>query len=165
MEEHMARFPTLLAVLAWIALPAVALGQDAAGDTPAETESHSFVVGDAITFEPLEVPGFDPGIELAVLHGNPMGESGDYTVRLRFPDDYRFPAHYHPRPEHLTVLSGTFLIAMGTDENPDAIEEYEPGAYLYFPPEQPHYGGAEGETVIQLHGEAPFEIILANTGT
>jgi hypothetical protein len=67
--------------------------------------------------------------------------------------------------EHLTVLRGTFLIAMGTDQNPDAIEEYPLGAFLYFPPEQPHHGGAEGETEVQLHGEAPFRIILANTGT
>ena len=57
------------------------------------------------------------------------------------------------------------IAGVGTDENPEAIEKYSPGAFLYFPPEQPHYGGAEGETVIQLHGEAPFEIMLANTGT
>jgi quercetin dioxygenase-like cupin family protein len=94
-----------------------------------------------------------------------MGESGDYTVRLILPAGYRFPPHYHPMPENLTVLRGMFLIAMGTDQNPDAIEEYGPGAFLYFPPEQPHYGGAEGETEVQLHGQAPFKILLANTGT
>jgi mannose-6-phosphate isomerase-like protein (cupin superfamily) len=161
----MARFPTVLVILAWFALPAVALGQDPAAEAPSQMEPHVFTADDAITFEPLEVPGFDPGVGLAVVHGNPTAESGDYTIRLTFPDGYRFPAHFHPKPEHLTVLSGTLLIAMGTDENPDALEEYEPGAFLYFPPEQPHYGGAQGETVIQLHGEAPFEIILANTGT
>lgn len=160
----MVRFATVLVVFAGFALPAVASGQDAM-EGAGEMESHAFLGGDAIAFEPLEVPGFDPGIGLAVLRGNPMGEAGNYTIRLSFPDGYRFPAHYHPRSENLTVLSGTFLIAMGTDENPDTLEKYAPGAFLYFPPEQPHYGGAEGETVIQLHGEAPFEIILANTGT
>jgi quercetin dioxygenase-like cupin family protein len=160
----MARLTTALIILVGFALPAAAFGQDAM-EGAGEMESHAFLGDDAITFEPLEVPGFDPGIGLAVLRGNPMGEAGNYTIRLSFPDGYRFPAHYHPRSENLTVLSGTFLIAMGTDENPDAMEEYAPGAFLYFPPEQPHYGGAEGETVIQLHGEAPFEIILANTGT
>ena len=54
---------------------------------------------------------------------------------------------------------------MGTDENPDALEEYAPGSFLYFPPNEEHYGGATGQTVIQLHGQAPFEVVLANAGT
>jgi mannose-6-phosphate isomerase-like protein (cupin superfamily) len=160
----MQRITILLSILTWIALPAAALGQDVAL-TPGEMGDHAFLADDAVTFEPLEAPGFDSGMKLAVLHGNPMGESGDYTVRLYMPDGYRFPAHFHPMAEHVTVLSGTLLIAMGIDENPDAIEEYSLGAFLYFPPEQPHYGGAEGETVLQLHGEAPFKIMLANTGS
>ena len=150
----------LLALCAGITTAARA--QDSA---TAAAETHSFTLASALTYEPLEVPGFDPGLRLAVVHGNPMAESGDYTVRLVLPAGYRFPPHYHPMPENLTVLRGTFLIAMGTDQNPDAIEEYGPGAFLYFPPEQPHYGGAEGETEVQLHGKAPFKIILANTGT
>jgi len=158
----MLRVTTLLSFLASIALPATVLAQEAAQAPAGEMGVHDFIMDEAVTFEPFDVPGFDPGLKLAVIHGNPSGESGDYTVRLMLPDGYRFPAHYHPRPEHLTVLKGTFLIAMGTDEKPEAIEEYSPGSFLYFPPEQPHYGGAEGETVVQLHGEAPFQVILAN---
>jgi hypothetical protein len=65
-----------------------------------------------MTFQPLEVPGFKSGIQLAVIHGDPMGK-GDYTIRLKFPPGYTFPAHYHPNSEHLTVLSGVFLLGMG----------------------------------------------------
>lgn len=145
-------------------LPAAVFGQEVAL-APAEMGDHAFTQNDSIPFEPFEIPGFDPGVQLAVVHGDPMAESGDYTVRLLLPDGYRFPAHYHPMAEHLTVLTGTFLIAMGTDENPDVLEEYTPGAFLYMPPEQAHYGGATGQTVIQLHGQAPFRIVLANAGT
>lgn len=152
---------TMLLLTCWAGIATVARAQDA--PTVAE-DVHAFTLASALTYAPLEVPGFDPGLRLAVVHGNPMGESGDYTVRLVLPAGYRFPPHYHPMPENLTVLRGTFLIAMGTDQNPDAIEEFGPGAFLYFPPEQPHYGGAEGETEVQLHGKAPFKIILANTG-
>ena len=164
----MIRVPTLVFFLTSIAVPAAVLGQDStavAVETTGEMGSHAFILNDAITFEPFEVPGFDSGLQLAVIHGDPMAESGGYTVRLILPDGYRFPAHFHPMAEHATVLRGTLLIAMGTDENPDALEEYSPGAFLYFPPEQPHYGGATGETVLQLHGEAPFKIMLANTGS
>jgi len=156
-------FETL--VLLSLSLPAAALAQDVAPAAADEAGAHVFTANDSIGFTPFELPGFDSGIQLAVVHGDPAAASGDYTVRLLFPDGYRFPAHYHPRAEHLTVLRGTFLIAMGTDENPDALEEYTPGSYLYFPPEEAHYGGATGQTVIQLHGQAPFEVVLANTGT
>jgi hypothetical protein len=60
---------------------------------PAEPDAHTFMLASALTYEPLEVPGFDPGLRLAVVHGNPMGESGDYTVRLILPAGYRFPPH------------------------------------------------------------------------
>ena len=111
------------------------------------------------TFQPLDVPGFKSGMQLAVIHGDPMGK-GDYTIRLKFPAGYTFPAHFHPNAEHLTVLSGTFLLAMGEKEG-GTLREHQPGDFLYIPPKKPHYGGAKTETVIQLHGIGPFEIKLA----
>jgi ketosteroid isomerase-like protein/quercetin dioxygenase-like cupin family protein len=112
-----------------------------------------------LTFQPLEVPGFKSGIQVAVIHGDPMGK-GDYTLRLKFPAGYTFPAHYHPNAEHLTVLSGVFVLGMG-DKEGGGTREYQPGDFLYIPAKKPHYGGARGETVIQLHGVGPFEIKLA----
>jgi hypothetical protein len=160
-EDTMIRVTTLLSFLAAIALPAAVLGQDAAAEAPL----HTIVMADAVTFGPLDVPGFDPGTELAVIYGDPMGASGDYTIRLRFPDGYRFPAHYHPNAENVTVLSGTLLLAWGTDEDPAAFQAYAPGSFINIKPEHPHYGGVTGVTVMQLHGQAPFEIVLANPGS
>ena len=149
-----------LTLAALIAIPALALAQGPDGEK--EKSKHKIVESDGVMFEPIEVPGFDSGMEIAVLQGEPMGESGNYTLRLKFPDGYRFPAHYHPRAEHVTVLSGMFLLAMGELENYEAVKTYAPGSFLYIPAEDPHFGGATGETVIQLHGEAPFEIILVD---
>lgn len=131
--------------------------------TAVAPSSHSFTDAEELTFEDIEVPGFDPGMKIAVIHGNPEGNEGDYTIRLSFPDGYRFPAHWHPVPEHLTVMSGTLLLAMGETADEAALERFEPGDFLYIPPEDPHFGGAEGETVIQLHGPAPFKIILVES--
>jgi ketosteroid isomerase-like protein/quercetin dioxygenase-like cupin family protein len=140
-------------------------------DLPAQAPPVTVVVleppGDQMTmnaatgmsFQPLEVPGFKSGMQLAVVHGDPMGK-GDYTIRLRFPAGYTFPAHYHPNAEHLTVLSGTFLLSMGAKEG-GPLREYQPGDFLYIPATKPHYGGAKSETIIQLHGIGPFEIKLA----
>ena len=118
----------------------------------------------SVEWAPIQPPGFDPGMEIAVIHGNPDAADQPYTLRLRLPDGYRFPAHYHPRAENVTVLSGTFLLAMGA-RPADSPTAYAPGSYLYIPPEKPHYGGARGATVIQLHGVGPFEILLAEPGS
>ena len=112
-----------------------------------------------MSFQPLEVPGFKSGMQIAAVHGDPMGK-GDYTIRLKFPAGYTFPAHYHPNAEHLTVLSGSFQLAMGEKEG-GPLRDYAPGDFLYIPPKKPHYGGAKTETVIQLHGIGPFEIKLS----
>ncbi|HUP19964.1 MAG TPA: cupin domain-containing protein, partial [Gemmatimonadota bacterium] len=112
-----------------------------------EPGEHVFVAEGDIEYAPIDVPGFDPGMRIAAVHGDPAGTS-DYIIRLAFPDGYRFPSHWHPKAEHVTVLEGTFLLAMDTGGEAAEPESYGPGDFLYIPGEHPHYGGAEGETVI-----------------
>ena len=127
-----------------------------AQDTAAAAAMH-VVAADSVMFAPMEVPGFDSGMQIAVLYGNPQ-ESGPYTLRLSFPDGYRFPPHWHPTVENLTVLSGTLLLAMGERAEAARLRAYRSGAYLYLPATRPHFGGARGATVVQLHGQGPFVI-------
>lgn len=115
----------------------------------------------AIQWGDLKAEGFLPGAKIAVIHGDPSGK-GDYTVRLQFPDGYRFPVHYHPNAEHLTVLSGSFVLGMGPAVNAANEKTYAPGDFLYIPAKHPHSGGAKGPTVIQLHGMGPFTIMLGS---
>jgi quercetin dioxygenase-like cupin family protein len=144
----------LTLIVVALLVPTAVLAQ---GTEPAE---HAVVVSEAVAFGPIEVPGFDPGMQIAVLHGDPNAETGDYTLRLKFPAGYRFPVHWHPMGEHLTVVSGSFLLGMGDTADDAAIQTYAPGDFIYIPGEHPHFGGAETETVIQLHGMNPFKIIL-----
>lgn len=115
--------------------------------------------GSGLQWGDLNVPGFDPGAKIAVVHGDPAA-NGDYTVRLQFPDGYHFPVHWHPKAEHLTVLSGTFLLGMGTKVDRTVEKTYGPGDFLYLPAKNTHFGGSKGVTVIQLHGMGPFTINL-----
>jgi quercetin dioxygenase-like cupin family protein len=149
-----------LGTLLYCLAPAAAVGQEPG----AEPDGHAFVDEDDIEYAPIEVPGFDSGMRIAAIHGDPAG-TGDYTIRLAFPDGYRFPSHWHPKGEHVTVLEGTLLLAMDMGGEAGELESFEPGDFLYLPAEHPHYGGAEGETVIQLHGMGPFEILLTETGS
>ena len=110
------------------------------------------------TWTDLVVPGFAPGAKLSVLSGDP-GASGPYVIRLMFPDGYEFPEHWHPGTENLTVLSGSFHLAM-VNPTPGPLQTYAPGDFIYIPPRMSHSGGAKGVTVIQLHGTGPFAINL-----
>lgn len=123
------------------------------------TRSMAMAGGSSITWTDLKVNGFPPGAKMAVIHGDPSS-NGDYAIRLQFPDGYQFPVHWHPKAEHLTVLSGTFLLGQGGTRNESAIRTYQPGAFLYLPARNSHFGGAKGTTVIQLHGIGPFAINL-----
>lgn len=133
--------------------PAAALVSDMT-----DMETHA---GSAIKWTDLVVPGFASGAKLAVIHGDPGG-TGDYTLRLQFPDGYEFPPHWHPMGEHITVLSGVFRLGMGGTVNASGIREYPAGDFLYVPGRMPHFGGARGATVIQLHGMGPFAINLGS---
>ena len=115
--------------------------------------------GSSLKWDDLKATGFDPGAKIAVVHGDPSG-TGDYTLRLTFPDGYRFPVHWHPKAEHLTILSGSFLLGMGGKVDDKALKTYGPGDFLYLPARNAHFGGAKGVTVIQLHGIGPFTINL-----
>lgn len=124
------------------------------------SEAMSEVAVADLAWSDIDVPGFLPGMEIAAIHGDPAVADEPYTLRLAFPDGYMFPPHWHPRAENVTVLEGTFLLAMGEEFDDGELVSYRPGDYLFIAAENPHFGGAEGRTVIQLHGVGPFDIMV-----
>lgn len=107
-------------------------------------------------------PFIQPGAQLAVLEGNPMGESGDYTIRLKMPDGYKIAPHFHPLRENVTVLSGTLKVGMGDTFDAGKMMSFGAGSFAYLDPSMHHYAGASGETVIQIHGQAPVKFNYIN---
>jgi hypothetical protein len=116
---------------------------------------------DQIKFGPAP-PGLTPGAQLAVLEGDPMGSSGDFTVRLKMPDSYRIAPHWHPKRENVTVVSGSFKVGMGDSFDASKMSVFPAGSFAYVDPSMHHYAMAVGETVVQIHGEAPFQINYVN---
>jgi mannose-6-phosphate isomerase-like protein (cupin superfamily) len=116
---------------------------------------------DKIQFGP--VPTFIPaGAQLAVLEGNPTADSGDYTVRLKMPDGYRIPPHFHPYRENVTVISGDFKVGMGDKFDQAKMATFGPGSFAYLDPSMHHYAMASGETVVQVHGKSPLKFTYVN---
>jgi len=101
------------------------------------------------------------GAEYVILEGNPA-EEGAFTMRLKFPADYRIPPHTHPRTERVTVLSGTFNLGMGPEFNEENMESLSEGAFFSFPPKMEHYAMTADETVVQLTSNGPWEINYIN---
>lgn len=101
------------------------------------------------------------GAKLAVLEGNPM-QPGPYTMRLQMPGGYKIAPHHHHAREHVTVISGEFLVGMGDKFDESKMKSFSPGAFAYLDPAVHHYAMAKGETVIQLHGQGPWQIIYVN---
>jgi quercetin dioxygenase-like cupin family protein len=137
---------------------AIALGAAIASPARAQApEAMHAQPSGTLSWTDLSVPGFAPGMKVAALHGDPAS-TGMYTLRLSFPAGYRFPPHFHPNAENLTVISGSFVLAMGDKVDNAKLATYAPGDYLYLPGTQPHFGGAKTAAVIQLHGQGPFTI-------
>jgi uncharacterized RmlC-like cupin family protein len=98
-----------------------------------------------------------PGAALAVLEGNPMGATGDYTVRLKMPDGYKIAPHWHPKRENVTVISGTLKVGMGDKFDESKMMSFPATSFAYLDPSMHHYAMGSGETVVQIHGMSPLK--------
>jgi uncharacterized RmlC-like cupin family protein len=126
----------------------------AAKSTPA-ARKNAFTP-DQIQYGPA--PAFlPPGASLAVLEGNPMGATGDYTVRLKMPDGYKVAPHWHPKRENVTVISGALKVGMGDKFDESKMMSFAAGSFAYLDPSMHHYAMGSGETVVQIHGMAPLK--------
>jgi len=101
------------------------------------------------------------GANVAVLEGDPT-KSRAFTMRLLMPDGYQIPPHFHPAPEHVTVISGALMVGMGEKFDESQMKTLPAGTFGMIPVGTHHYAKAQGETVLQLHGIGPWRLIYVN---
>ena len=102
-------------------------------------------------------PSVPAGAQAAVLYGDP-GKEGMFAFRLKVPKDYRIAPHTHPKPEIVTVLSGTARLGMGTSGDRATAQVLPAGSFFALQPGMAHYFIADEETVIQLNSTGPWGI-------
>ncbi len=108
-------------------------------------------------------PSLPKGAQMVVLEGDP-GQPGMFTMRLRFPDGFTVAPHWHTQTEHATVIAGVLHLGMGERFDRSAARKLVAVSFGYWPAGTRHFAWAEGETILQLHGQGPWTITYVNAG-
>jgi len=106
-------------------------------------------------------PSMPKGGKLAVLYGDPSKE-GPYSIRAKLPARYVVPPHFHTKDENLTVLSGALYLGMGDTLDKKGAHALKVGGFHHLPGKVHHFAFTKTATVLQIHGDGPFDINYLN---
>ena len=126
-----------------------------AADTHTKAADHLMVEANDLKW--ADVPTLPPGAKVAIIEG-PPNEAVPFMMRLRFPANYKVPAHWHPAIEHLTVLSGTFNMGIGDKLDMTKTKALSPGGVMIIQPKIPHFAWTKEEVMVQVHGVGPWGV-------
>jgi quercetin dioxygenase-like cupin family protein len=126
-----------------------------AADTHTKPADHQMVRPDDLKW--TDVPTLPPGAKVAVIEG-PPSEAVPFMMRLKFPANYKIPAHWHPAIEHLTVLSGTFNMGIGDKLDMTKTKALSSGGVMIIQPKIPHFAWTKEEVMVQVHGVGPWGV-------
>ena len=101
------------------------------------------------------------GAQAAALYGD-ASKDGLFALRLKLPKDYHIPPHTHPKPEVVTVLSGTLRLGEGSTADRSKTKPLPAGSFFAMSPGMQHYVYADEETVLQLNSTGPWGLTYVN---
>jgi quercetin dioxygenase-like cupin family protein len=107
---------------------------------------------------PASVP---KGAQAATIYGDPSKE-GQFALRLKLPKGYHIPPHTHPKPEVVTVISGTLRLGEGATADQSKAKPLPAGSFFAMASGMQHYVYADEETVLQLNSVGPWSLIYVN---
>lgn len=103
-----------------------------------------------------------PGSQVAMLEGDPS-KKGPFTIRLKFPANYKIMPHWHPAIEHITVIEGKFHMGAGEKMDEAKAHALPVGGFAVMPIKFRHFAFTTDQTAtVQLHGIGPWDIIYVN---
>ena len=127
----------------------------------AQQGSHVMVTPEGVKWGPASAK-LPPGAQFAILLGDPSKPGVSYVFRAKLPDGYSVPPHWHPMDEHVTVISGIFMLGFGDRFDTGATRAMRAGSFAMLPAKAPHYNVMKGETILQFHGIGPYDIRYVN---
>ena len=143
--------------VAILLMPVLAFAQGPKPTASKPPPSHAIVTPDQLVWKPLI-----PGVEMAVVSGDPDKKGGLYVIRIRSKGEVKVPPHWHVTDEHVTVLEGSFWIARGEQFDATKLQELKVGAHSRVPAGVRHFGLHKAGNVIEVFGVAPFVVKFVN---
>jgi hypothetical protein len=104
---------------------------------------------------------FPPDRGGETVSGDPNKPGALFVIRIRNDDGQIVMPHWHPEDEHIVVVKGHWYLGDGHKFDRSALREMKPGDYGLVPKKMMHFAWSEGETVIQVHGIGPFQVLPA----
>lgn len=155
--------------IVFVLLPVVANAQtkQPAKETPARASSSTMIVepgsekwGDVPAGAMVGTPSVEVGgtLRVAVLQGDPMTPGRTYTLRISCTDGSKIAPHWHPTTENVTVIKGSASVGMGSKWDDSAMKDVPAGGFFWAGPRMRHFAECKGDTILQVHGIAPFVI-------
>jgi quercetin dioxygenase-like cupin family protein len=128
--------------------------------TAQTTDGHRIVAPQEIKWGsgPASIPA---GAQAVTLYGDASKE-GLFALRLKLPKGYAIPPHTHPKPEIVTVISGTFRLGMGETADRSKAKALPAGSFFALSPGMAHFAFADEDTVIQLNSTGPWGLTYVN---
>jgi quercetin dioxygenase-like cupin family protein len=151
---------TLCLMLALVALGFWMNHRNASPALAASPEKNAFTP-DSIQWGPAP-PFMAAGAQFAVLEGNPVASTGDYTIRLKMPAGYKIAPHWHPLRENVTVISGNLKFGMGDHFDESKMMLFPAGSFAYLDPDMHHFVMAADDVIVQVHGMSPVKFNYVN---
>lgn len=109
-----------------------------------------------LEYEPLKVSGLPDGAKIAVLRGDL--KTGVSEIILKFPPNYKVPAHSHSSDEVYVWMKGAFTLTSYDGEKTN----FSGPAFISFPGNAPPHAlecGSKEECVLYLRYSRPFDIV------
>jgi quercetin dioxygenase-like cupin family protein len=155
--------PTLLGVLpvVLLAAAAAAAAQEPTNPAAAAVKTHIMVTPGDVRWGACP-PMLPPGAQCAAVEGDPAAANVLFATRVRMPDGYRIPPHFHPADEHVVVLQGTFTVGTGDAFDPAKGTALGAGSFMVVPKGMHHYAWTTGETVLQVYAIGPWGLSYVN---
>ncbi len=155
MDARTRPYKPIRSLLAGAAIFCCAIGSAQAADA-----HHTVVPADEVKWGPAP-PSLPAGAQAAMLLGSPAKE-GPFVIRLKFPSGFVIPPHRHSKDEFLTVISGRFGISAGEKLDKKSAMPLPVASFIHLPAGMPHFAWAEGETVVQINGTGPFDVVYVD---
>lgn len=100
---------------------------------------------------------------IGIVSGDPSKPGAPFVLRIANRANQIVPVHWHPEDENITVVQGTWYLGSGDKFDRESLHEMNVGDYALMPKKMRHFGWSKTDTIIQVHGIGPFQVIPYGT--